>query len=207
MSFNFRNTAGYVTDGQGQEHVSLNAYPANTGGDDFGFSAVNGATFDRDAAVSDVRLAGSHRVFNDGPQSLFVVNTGNGVFDVELALGDAAWGGSQYVELVDVDTSNVVQSVLAVVVAGVATASGQWLDATGALRTSDADWASNQASTQVTVVSGRLGVRIGSSTDVASDSQISHLSVAAAAGQAVTIQNVGINNIVIIGQGLFLCRC
>ena len=85
--YNLRLTLGYVTDGAGQEFVAgSTAYPTNTGGYDFGYSlnAINHS--DRSSGVSDPRLAGVSRRSNNGTQSIFAFNTGNGSFDVTLAL-------------------------------------------------------------------------------------------------------------------------
>lgn len=175
--YNFRATAGFVTDGPDDIDVlgGSDVYP-QSGVVDFGWDAATGLnTRDRDAAI-DPRLAGINFINNTETfQRLFVANTGNGVFNVTLAIGDEDSGPTNsQAQICDVDTSNVVQSVLATPANGVNIPITQWFDATGVLRTSVSDWVNNNAPLQVTVTSGRLGIRIGFVTNEVGATPIAH---------------------------------
>ena len=197
--YNFRETIGFVTDGVDDEFVPLSqAYPRNTGGIDFGWSANPVNSSDRDAAV-DPKLAGGARGDNTGLQSIFAFNTGNGSFDVTLALGDAVFASTAYCDIVDLDTSNAVQSVLAVVANNVTVSGGEWVDASGVLRASAAAWVSDNLVSNVTVTSGRLGIRIADSSANAQRTLLSHIGIeAVAAGPVIT--DVNTTNVVQVGD-------
>lgn len=181
--FNFRSTSGYVTDGAGETYFIFgDTHPTSRDSLTFGWTGANPQFRDRSTGV-DVRLAGTLFRGNDG-QTLIVYDCGNGTYDVSGAFGDQGSAATNYIEICDVNTSNVVQSVLSTVASGTATALGEFVDAGGTVRTSASDWVTNGSTvtTQVTVTSGRIGIRLGPSSTQSGSSAIAHLAVAPASG-------------------------
>lgn len=87
IGINFRDTAGYVSDGSNETYCAADSYPTTRGGVTFGWlSAVSAA--DRNSGL-DRRLAGIN--FNGaGPDEFQLDLPGSGLLEVHLALGDAA---------------------------------------------------------------------------------------------------------------------
>lgn len=86
IGINFRDTAGYVTDGANEVHCASDAYPTLRGGRTFGWnSAVSGA--DRNSGL-DRRLAGIN-FSGAGPDTFRLDLPVAGSYRVHLALGDA----------------------------------------------------------------------------------------------------------------------
>lgn len=140
-TLNFRNTAGFVTDGAGQTYVLDTDGPGTSrNGLTFGWTvtggAINGAN--RNAAL-DPRLAGINFVF--GATATFTLTLPNtGQYQIGVALGDD--GGAQTVNKVEIlDNGSSLFSI-----GPHSTSAGQWYDASDTPRTS-ATWVSTGSTT------------------------------------------------------------
>ena len=177
MKINFRNTAEHAVEGLGQT-LALNTenYPTVKNEITFGWVST-GTVSALDRNNSDPRFAGTHEARND-EANLFVVDTGAGNFDVRLAIGEGSFGSANnYVSIVEVNSSNVVQSVLAVVAENLDTSGSSFADATGVVRSNTEDWFINNVAVNVTIASGnRLAIRLGDGTS-GGTSQIVHLDI------------------------------
>lgn len=156
-AINFRNSLGYVTDSTGEGY--------NTGNS--GFNTVSGLTVawsadmtanarDRNSGI-DRRLAGLVFQANNGTTRDFTITLpdGAGWYEIGLALGDATYAQSDIrCELFDNTTS------FAVIAGG--TAAGEFLDATGVVRTSAA-WPGSNALLTREMASDTLVLRLGKS--------------------------------------------
>ena len=175
--FNFRGTAGYVADDAGSTYVlTSDVYPVTRSGLTFGWSSAADFGIDR-STNPDPRLSGMNRSTNVDSLS-FITTSGAGVFNVSLAIGQqvgAVTGNKLYIT--EVNSSNVEQSVLATVADGVNTDAGEFIDATGVVRTSPADWVNNQSTVEVTVADGNhLAVRLGDGVNDGTKTHIAHFS-------------------------------
>lgn len=164
LGFNFRSFPSYTTDDLGQVAVNHNtAYPTTSEGVTYGWTVTGAPLFgaNRNATV-DPRLAGLVGIDNNDGVRLFATDSGSGFFSVTLALGDYnANITNQFVRIVEVDSSQVVQSVLATLT-NVEVPGNQWADATGTIRTSPADWINNNEPLVVEVSTGNnLAIEIG----------------------------------------------
>lgn len=170
IGFNFGSDAATSPD----VTFDTTAYNATPG---YGWSvAGNIASAFRDGAPN-ARLRGIAYQVNNGSLAEFRVDLPNGTYDMRLALGDAGGGGHSDMKarfFDGADTSPLVTVSLASV------PEGQWADATGVVRTSAADWVSNNATASVTITNSYLRMELGNSTG--DYSTISHLSFAEAAG-------------------------
>lgn len=189
--FNFRSSAGSITDGAGETYVDTSStYPTTRAGYTFGWVSSSGSLAGRTRNTSlDRRLVGQNQTNNSSGSLLFATDSGMGTFDVTLALGDASFGSSIFAEIVEINNSQVVQSILSTVVSGASNSSSEWYDASGANRTSATDWVNNNLSVQVTVSTGNsLGIRIGDPAASSSgQSKISHFSYASSGGGGIAI--------------------
>lgn len=164
IGFNFRSFPSYTTDDAGQVPINQNvAYPTTFDGVTYGWTVTGTPLFgaNRNSTV-DPRLAGFVGVDNNEGTGLFVTDSGAGFFSVTLALGDYnANITKQFIRIVEVDSSQVVQSVLATLT-NVEVAGNQWVDATGTIRTSPTDWINNNEPLVVEVSTGNnLAIEIG----------------------------------------------
>ncbi len=102
MGFNFRATAGYVTDGPEGVPVIQDAYPhtyTNGNGHSLngGWTATPDGIADR-ANTNDPRIAGINFKGNNGTPNIFQMDLssgsapGAGTYSVDLAFGDAGFG-------------------------------------------------------------------------------------------------------------------
>ncbi len=139
MGFDFRETAGYVTDPTYAVPVLGEAYPhtyTNGNGDSINAGWVNGfrSKTNRDS-TKDVRLAGLNNVYTD-------TNGGIGDFRIDLASGSAPGAGTYTIDnaIGAYDTASAVDLatlkdnttvVLTMVSSFTSTIAGHFLDATG----------------------------------------------------------------------------
>src|SRR5208337_143702 len=92
QGFDFRNTAGFVTDPSGSTYVlSTTAYPTKVNGVTFGWgnTSLVGAR-DRNAQL-DPRLAGINYANNGSPATFYVDLPSAGTYSLSLAMGDAGY--------------------------------------------------------------------------------------------------------------------
>lgn len=92
--FNFRSTAGFVTDGTDETYVILEAYPVTRNGVTFGWANISQVQDRNRSAAVDRRFAGI--MFQDGSlavdQRFQVDLPAAGTYDIRLALGDVSNG-------------------------------------------------------------------------------------------------------------------
>ncbi len=185
FGLNFRSTAGYVTD-SGTNVYAVEA--DDTGGDitrgGYTFSLdFGGAMSDRSASV-DSRLAGfAYRANTTGPALARVKIVLNGTGDkiIRLALGDAISAqGQQYLRIFDGDpgANGLGAGVLKATINVASVASGQWVDATGTVRTSAANWANFNQSITLNFSGNELWLAVGRASAGAEDyTVLSHIHV------------------------------
>jgi uncharacterized membrane protein len=182
--FDFRATAGYVTDPAGATYVlASTSYPTTANGVTFGWT--NTALVQaRDRSTSiDPRLAGINYATNGSPATFYVDLPSAGTYNVSLAMGDGGypqcWTQCQ-MKFLDGST------VLATVSAGY-TAPGYFYDAT-AHNWSAATWPSSNLSLPLTLTGSRLTIVVGSNNNTGDITPIAFLGVQ----QTVTTPNFAI---------------
>ncbi len=149
---NFRNTAGYVTDGVNDIYcLPTDIYPTTRGGITFGWPGA--ATGSDRRNNQDVRLAGYNGYTGSGTGFLVQLPNGPGVYNIRYAAGHQATGVTRGFKLFD--SADLVNPL--VVVAETAVATNSFLDATGAVL-SAAAWPAGNAPVQITCPSGYLYV-------------------------------------------------
>lgn len=156
----FRATVPFVSDPANcvAEVTTVVDYSAGQGYGWESFSSTGQITRDR-STTNDHRLAGMHGQSNGVTADFgdFRVDLANGNYLLALAIGDNASNQTnQTVELFDGATSLGV-----VVNNGDTVAVDRFFDATGVLRTSSADWVTNNAVLAITITSGILRIRCG----------------------------------------------
>ena len=187
QGINFRETAGFVTDGTGEDNELSMAvsYPDTTAqGNTVGWedSLASNNMRDRNAAI-DRRLAGI--VFQNSTvlrRFRFDLPSA-GDYDIRWALGDTYTGQVCRAELLDTTTSLTI-------VAATCSAANRWLDAAGTELT-QTTWPTTNAAITKTFATTILRVRIGN-TGASAIYPIAHINVAAvaAAGQP-TVKRLG----------------
>ena len=176
--FDFRNSAGYVTDPPGDSYVlSTTAYPTKSNGVTFGWLKTSLVqSRDRNAKL-DPRLAGINFAVNGMPATFYVDLPSAGAYNLSLALGDAGyqacWVQCQ-IQFLDGNT------VLATVTKG-STNMGYFYDAQGN-NWSAAAWPTSNVSRQVTLAGTRLTVVVGTSKPAGDSTPIAFLGVAQVSG-------------------------
>ncbi len=163
-SFNFRETAGFVTDGPNETFVlASDAYPTTRDGITFGWTGIRDDR-NRDAGV-DRRLAGIH--FSFGAGGLFRVDlpsTGN--YKIRGAFGDTGSAQSGKIEFLD-------NGVVFAIPHDGPVSINTYFDATGVNRT-EANWPSNNAQLDRTFTSVLFEVRLA---DNGTTTPIAHLTI------------------------------
>lgn len=120
---NFRDTAGFVTDGSGQTYcLSTDVYPTTRAGLTFGWESGSLSSADRDNTL-DPRLAGVNYVFGaSGTFRLDLPSAGN--FSCDMASGDTFSQSGQVESFIDGATT--LQTI-----ASHSTAASHWVDING----------------------------------------------------------------------------
>jgi hypothetical protein len=170
---NFRASSGYVTDGTGETYSLSEAYPTTRSGKTFGFDVdINANSRDRSNGI-DRRLAGGAQKNNSAGlfKFYFDLPEGAGTYDVRLALGDNDNAQTHRCVIRDGDGG----AALATINAGTGTA--EWLDATGVLRTSAANWASNNAAAQLAFTGTQMVLDLGNHAGGTNATFIAHVSL------------------------------
>jgi hypothetical protein len=178
LGFDFRNTAGFVTDLPGDTYVlSTTAYPTNGNGVTYGWvrtSLVQAR--DRNSKL-DPRLAGINFVNNGAPATFYVDLPSSGTYDLALAMGDASWPECMVqcqIQFLDGST------VLATVTGGLIGA-GSFYDAQGN-DWSAASWPIGNLSQQVTLTGTRLTMVVGTNQATGDFTPIAFLGVTQVSG-------------------------
>ena len=173
LGFDFRNTAGFVTDPPGDTYVlTSTAYPTKGNGVTYGWvktSLVQAR--DRNAKL-DPRLAGINFVNNGTPATFYVDLPSAGTYNLSLAMGDGGypqcWSQCQVQFL---DGSTVVATV-----AGGPTNLGYFYDAQEK-NWSAAAWPTSNLSQQVTLTGTRLTMVVGTNKATGDITPITFLGV------------------------------
>ncbi len=144
VGLNFRANSGYVTDGANETYALADAYPTTRGGITFGWENVGTSSpqsRDRNSAI-DRRLAGI--VFTTALGGTFRIDLPNtGTYQIHCALGDPEGSGIASYYVIKDNASAI---------ATISGATNNWVDATGATRSS-ANWPANEVSIQATFAS------------------------------------------------------
>ena len=171
ISLNFRDTAGYVTDGTGETYALCNedVFSTTRAGFTFGRETGNLDT-ERDKESSiDRRLAGAcQRVNNDTKVTFRITLPSTGDYDVTIAAGDYWNSRTHYIDFKD--TNTVLWSI-----AGTATTANQFIDANGNLRTSASNWASNISKRRITMTTTIFRIDIGQNGANGDISNMAHI--------------------------------
>lgn len=174
--FNFRDSSGFVTDGSGESAVvsgSL-AYPTTfSNGVTAGWEAgPEMQSRDNDNTV-DRRFAGVHFIDpGHGSQRTWRIDlASSGTYDIRLAQGHYFFpSGDDYLEILD--TSNTLSTPID---DSNGHTEDQWYDATGVLRTSIADWVSNNAAATLAFSTTIMRFAIGRASGSAGPSPVAHI--------------------------------
>lgn len=179
--FNFRASAGGIaplSDGAGETYVLQTDTSPTT---------RNGITFNWDSGVlpdgrdrlttGDQRLAGINFRDNFTNESFFKVTLpSTGAWDIRAAFGDGTSGQNQYIRFKEGASAFATYT-------NVATGANQFVDAGGTLRTSQADWISNNASISHVFTTTDFRVYIADPTGTGiGNSTIAHLFISPSGG-------------------------
>ena len=176
QGFDFRNTAGFVTDPPGDTYVlPSTAYPTEGSGVTYGWvNTLSPQGRDRTSS-QDPRLAGINFVANGAPATFYVDLPSAGTYNVSLAMGDAGyeqcWVQCQ-IQFLDGST------VLGTLTKGL-TNENYFYDAQGN-NWSAAQWPANNLTQQFTLSGTRLIVVVGTSHSTGDFTPIAFLGVAQA---------------------------
>lgn len=188
QGIDFRATSGYVTDPATCDYeIGTTAnYPRTTPvqGNVVGWEVVGASFLTRDRNTGTPKLAGLAGSFNSNAETstyrMDLPSTGS--YDIRLALGDHDnQVANQFWEIFDNVTS------LGVICNNADTgAADHWIDATGVVRTSSADWVTNNAALTKTFASTIF--RIKSFSGLGSGfSEIGHVFVQSSGGAAAFV--------------------
>src|SRR5208337_2579148 len=173
QGFDFRNTAGFVSDPPGDTYVlPTTTYPTTVNGVTFGWTMPN-LVQARDRSTSvDPRLAGINYVNNGSPATFYVDLPSAGTYGLSLVMGDVGYEQCYtqcQVQFLDGGT------VLATVTGG-PTNPGYFYDAKGN-NWSAATWPTSNLSQQVTLAGTRLTVVVGTNQATGDITPIAFLGV------------------------------
>ena len=175
--FNFRETAGFVTDGANETYAicSAETYPTTRNSVTFGVENVFGwSTRDR-LDTNDRRLAGVNWRSDKG---LFRVDLeAADDYVIDLAYGDPS-GGANNPDSKIYDNTTVLATI-----GPTTNGSGEFVDASGVNRTSAALWVSNRVTIQHTFATTTFFVSVSEAASALSPLAHLFLSRVAAAGQ------------------------
>lgn len=174
VGFNFRGTAGYVTDGTNETYVlASTTYPTTGIGATYGFTSANASAADSNAGL-DRRLAGTGRTLNGTPKVFRIDLPTAGTYRIYLALGDSSASRVyQYLQVRDGDDTTA-RLTLDYTTGSNGTSTGQWYDASGTLRTSASAWASSNAYVDVTFTGTTAYVHLGMTSGGTGYTTLSH---------------------------------
>lgn len=167
IGINFRDTAGFVTDGQDETYCLHDGYPTTRGGATFGWESDMDAGSDRDSGV-DRRLAGNNSR-STVPRSFRLDLDAIGMYRIRLAIGDAGETESSLTAVQD-------GSVDKFVVSDPSIASGSFQDAQGNEYTA-ANWPAQNQFTSVVFTGTLLRVNCMPFTAGLSKVTLAHLFV------------------------------
>jgi hypothetical protein len=180
FGINFRETAGFVTDGTDETYCLNDAYPTTRGGLTFGVVGGGGAVRDRSAAV-DRRLAGIMFFGNNGAAVLtFRIDLpSTGTWDINLALGDQA--NPQETKIVLKDDTTTFATI-----GRTSTSAHNYLDATGTNRTGAA-WPTDNVAISRSFTTTSFFLELGDSAAGANNSCIAHIRIESASDTSAAL--------------------
>ena len=157
----FRQTAGYVADPTNASSDLGAAYPVTQNGLTFGWTSPNQTSAARNRSASvNARLAGVNQVYANNQTGRWRLDLpAPGAYTIRVAMGDQGFPHAyQSIRVYDGTT------LLATVTAPNGTGVNQYMDATGVVRTSDADWVANEVGIPLTFATTELNIAIGDTT-------------------------------------------
>ena len=178
QGFNFRSTAGYVTDPPNTTHVlGTTAYPTKVGTVTFGWlKTILVQARDRSTSV-DPRLAGINSAFNGYPATFQVDLPSPGTYNLSLAMGDDGYAQCWVLCQVQfLDGSTVLGTVT-----GGSLASGYFYDE-ASNKWSAAAWPTSNVTKQVTMAGTHLTVLVGTNAISGDLTPISFLGISQGGG-------------------------
>ncbi len=171
QGFDFRASAGFVTDPPGDTYVIYSTvYPTTGTLTTYGWSyTANFVTRDRDNSI-DPRLAGVNYVSNGSPQAFYVDLPAPGTYSLNLAMGDA--GNPQCTVRCQIQFLDG-ENVLATLNTG-PTNLGYFYDMQGN-NWSESQWPTMNVSQQLTLTGTQLTVLLGTSQYTGDNTPIAYL--------------------------------
>lgn len=153
-SYNFRLSAGYVTDGPNQIWCGSSLFPTTDAhGLQSGWVTDLPELRDRDDTL-DPRLAGTGFANTNDTRTFRVTLPQTGSYDIRIAVGEVNAQSNHQIRVLDNATAFI--SIL-----DVATGANEWRDATNVLRTSAADWIANNVAVTRNFTSTTLNLQLG----------------------------------------------
>ena len=168
MGFNFRSTAGYVTDGAEGVPVLGEAYPhtyTNTNGYSInaGFTNAVQAALDL-SSTNDPRIAGANRIFTDQPPNPVTTfkadlssGSGPGAGDYTLDLAEGSPTEARRVDFTVTDTTTVLINGA---VGANTSGAGKFYDATLTEVTASTTWTGTPVSKTFTTTDARVNMGV-----------------------------------------------
>lgn len=197
QGFNFRATAGYVSDPSNTTHVmSTTAYPTKVGNITFGWLKTSLVQSRDRSKVVDPRLAGINYVSNGTPAQFQVDLPAPGTYLLSLAMGDAAYGQCWtrcQIQFLDGNTN------VGTVAGGTIAAGYFYDDATEAW--SAAAWPANNISKQVTMTGTHLTVVVGTNSSSGDLTPISFLGISQGMGNSADFTVTASPSALSVAQG------
>ena len=171
QGFDFRNTAGYVTDPPTSTYVlSTTGYPTVRNGVTFGWANTALVQARDRGMMVDPRLAGMNYVSNGTPAKFYIDLPSAGTYNLSLAMGDEGYGQCwTQCQMQFLDGSTVVGTV-----SGGQEGLGYFYDAAGN-NWSAAAWPASNVPLQVTMNGTRLTVVVGTSNNTGDTTPIAYL--------------------------------
>ena len=184
VGIDFRQTSAYVSDPTNCTYCLggvTDAYPVTRGGATFGWNtwdSGNDLALNRSASI-DARLAGGSFIFNNSgtpnPPQLFEFDLPSaGTYTIVLAIGDAN-SPRAFVTVALYDNT----SLLATIISGGTSTTGEFYDAAGNLWTTPAAWVSSNVGVNHTFASTKLILKVGEISS-GNYTALAHLRVTAA---------------------------
>lgn len=154
----FCASAGNVShDASARTQTAITAdYPQSFNNTTVGWEQAMDVTLDN-STTADPRLCGSHYCFGATGRD-YRIDVDSGTYLVEAAFGDAASGrGAMTIKFKDNTSATTIVNAQS-------TSSAQWYDSGGTLRTSSANWASNEVQSSFAVTSGTFRCNVAGSS-------------------------------------------
>ncbi len=197
QGFDFRATAGYVTDPPHTNYVlATTAYPTTMGGVTYGWANTSLLQSSNRSTQVDPRLGGVNYVRDGSPGTFYVDLPSAGTYSLALAMGDEDYGQCwRLCQVQFLDGSTVLATV-----SGGPTRAGYFYDALGS-NWAAATWPGNNLPVQVTMAGTRLTVVLGSSTNDGYITPIAYLGLSQGSGSGGNFALTAAPGALTIAQG------